>query len=273
MEKFSPLRYVQCEVCKDKKGPLGQAGFYYVVDTNGHKKVVECACHKKWIKDNIIYIQAANNNILSSEFNQRYSLDKYIGTNSTTTLNNIRKYLNVYPVGINKSYVIYIHGDNNSQKTTVAQYIGLSIFRLGYTAYYTRMKEFNDNVCMASFSASEETIKKREDFIKKVEKVDCLIIDDAFDKDKAGVYTTGSQSPYIEGFLRDRIEGQQKGVIFVSRVKLDKIEANGYSESLQSFVNKCISKYKSYLPLLDVINENKLSVGFNVNSMFEVDNG
>lgn len=233
MYKFTPIRYVQCDKCKNKEGPKGQPGFYFV--TNGNSKgVVECECHKEWVKKNSIYIHAYKNNIWVDPDSLDYSLDKYVGKN-IGTIKTIRKYLERYDLESTRKMCLYLQGEGYTQKTTVAQHIGLSIFRLGYSAFYFQMKALND-LFKSPFSLNVEEANENKFILDRIEQSDCLIIDDAFDKNIAPVYSTGSQSPYIESFLRERIDNKKKGVIFVSRVLPKDIKKNGYSDSLQSFV-------------------------------------
>lgn len=260
---FTPIRYVQCEVCRDRSGPQDQPGFYFVEsDTKGATAVVECDCHKKWVHTNKILVEAYKNNIWVDADSLRYNLQSYRGTSSSVTLTKIQRYIDKFNQPDVQSLVLYIQGRAATQKTHIAHYIGLSLFRRGFKAFYTQMKLFNSFLCNP-YTSDENEILDRHSYLSRIENSDCLIIDDAFDKNIAPVYSSGTQSPYIESYLRDRIEGNHKSVIFVSRVVPTDIKKNGYSESLQSFVSMNTSQKHTYMELQDVYNN------FDIPSIFK----
>jgi hypothetical protein len=232
---------------------MEQPGFYYV-DNGAYVAVQECDCHKEWIKQSKLLIQANKNNIWIDENSLKYNLvSSYIGTKSYKEIIKILNFLQEYDTDILLHNIcMYIYGIDQTQKTTVAQAVGLHFFRKGYSALYTPMKEFSSMVCKP-FPRDEEA-EKISEYMKRAQAT-LLIIDDAFDKNASPVYDSGTQSPYIEAFLRERIDNKGKGVLFVSRVKPEEIKKNGYSDSLQSFVVNHTSKKKTTLKFEDVIDD------------------
>jgi len=251
--EFNPVRFSQCPKCKGKEGPKGQPGFYYV-QSGSNLAVVECSCHKNWVTKTRVYIEATKNNIWTDARSLSYDFDDYKGSNSLKSIKKIQNYLDSYCDADTRGYTLYLHGGGGTQKTHIAQYIGLSIFRMGFKAYYTQMKILNTMLCNP-YTVDENEIANRNEFIRRISSSDCLIIDDAFDKNIAPVYSTGTQSPYIESFLRDRIQGTKQGVIFVSRVSPSDIKKNGYSESLQSFIEMNTTAMHTVIEFNDTYND------------------
>lgn len=260
MNEFIPVRYIQCSKCKDKPSPPNQPGFYYItkqVEGREVTGVCECECHREWISLNKIYLEAYHNNIWIDHASLRYNTKDYHGSLSQSTLTKINKYIDNYHSNDIRKTSLYIYGKPGTQKTHIAQYIGLSLFRKGYKAYYTQMKIFS-NFVTNPFSSDEKFLADRQEFMTRVNLADTLIIDDAFDKNISPVYSTGTQSPYIEGFLHERVEKENKNIIYVTRVAPSEIRKNGYSESLEYFITKTTVQQGTALELLDVFHDFKI---------------
>ncbi len=259
--EVATLRYVQCSKCKEKLGPQQQPGFFYVED-EGKRKVAECECHKKWVENSRVLINADKNKIWVSQSSQNYNLDSYKGSNSKKEVAKIKRYITEYPYKNElHELCLYFHGVERTQKTTVAQYIGLSLFKSGYKACYTTQQLFNSIVCKPFTTEDEREDIKRT--LARYDDSDLLIIDGAFDKTQSRVYDSDSQSPYIEGYLRNRIVNNKKGVLFISKVPPSEIKVNGYSASLQKFILNSTTRVNTALEFKDVIDD------FEINDIFK----
>jgi len=250
--EFTPPPFVPCEKCKSKPGPMEQPGFYYV-DNGAYVGVKECECHKQWIKYNKILIRASGNNLWVTTTMLNYDIaSSYKGEKSLKEIAKIMNFLLNYSndTTLHKT-CLYFYGIDQTQKTTVAQFVGLKLFLMGFNAFYSPMKEFSSMVCKPF--PKEEELQGMQTYMKKVENADLLIIDDAFDRNAAPVYDSGTQSPYIEAFFRDRVDNKGKGVLFVSRVKPEEIRKNGYSDSLQAFVVNHTAKRRTALKFEDTV--------------------
>ena len=84
-----------------------------------------------------------------------------------------------------------------------------------------------------------------------LEKTDLLILDEAFDREKVTVYKSGYQIPFLDTFLRKWSNTTDKSIIFISNVEPSKIEANGYSRSIQDFVERNIKLHGALLTFED----------------------
>lgn len=227
---FKKLPYAQCDLCKNKKGP--NPGFYYVdidVDGRQYKGVMECECHIKWTKDNRILIGAAKNNIWNNPSFWNYELaTSYKGQSKDLVFNKLQPF--VESTAPERSF--YFYGTWATQKTTVAQWVGMSFLKRGKTAHYESMQGLITNLVPATFEDSA----RAKVYSDKCLNVDVLIIDNAFEKGKCSIQAW--QQPYMESFFRDRMEIKKKSIILVSSTNPNDIEKNGFSASLQDFVKR-----------------------------------
>ena len=150
---FKKLPYAQCDLCKNKKGP--NPGFYYVdidVDGRQYKGVMECECHIKWTKDNRILIGAAKNNLWNDPPFWAYDLAKnYKGVGRDFLYRQIWPFIEYAP---NTERSFYFLGKSATQKTTVAQWVGLCFLKKGLTAHYESMQGLITNLVPATFEDS-----------------------------------------------------------------------------------------------------------------------
>lgn len=228
---FKKLPYKQCDLCKDKKGP--NPGFYYVdIDVGGrqYKGVMECECHIKWTTDNRILIGAAKNNLWNDPGFWNYDpATSYTGTVSKDIIiNKLQPFIDY--VAPERSF--YFYGRSATQKTTIAQWVGISFLKREKSAYYESLQGLITNLVPATFEDSA----RAKIYSDKCLYVDVLIIDNAFEKGKCSIQAW--QQPYMESFFRDRMEIKKKSVILISSTSPNEIEKNGFSSSLQDFVKR-----------------------------------
>jgi hypothetical protein len=226
--------YTPCGICKDKKGPMGLPGFFYVDDAVEKTHFVEeCSCHKKWVELNRILIAAKKSKILKYPWYTTYDpLKDYKGTTSLTEVKNLISYVDNYHLPEVQEYCLYLFGNASTQKTTLAHWVGLSLLKQGYSVYYNTMHNLINEIIPPTFDQMEDCKKRAESLYI----VDCLIIDNCFNKQKFTLLE--HQSPYIETFLRERIDTKKKGVIFVGDIPIDQIKNNKLSSYFQEFIEQ-----------------------------------
>ena len=61
-------------------------------------------------------------------------------------------------------------------------------------------------------------------------------------RNREDLFKSGYQIPFIDEFLRTRVDIDNKGIIFISNVRSCDIEKEGYSKSLQDFVERHTSR-------------------------------
>jgi len=129
--------------------------------------------------------------------------------------------------------VVYMHGPNGTQKTSIAMWGGMQLLQKGYKVQYILMYKL--------ISLLTSSFDKREEFAIEVDKLkasDLVIIDEAFTKDKVLLYKSGYQLPFLDSFLRERIDIYKKGTLFLSNKDSSEIEAEGFGKSLQDLIQR-----------------------------------
>lgn len=80
---------------------------------------------------------------------------------------------------------------------------------------------------------------------------DCLIIDRAFCKDQVTIYKSGYQLPFLDNFLRKRIDVLQKSTIVISNEHYDNIAKNGFNEDIEDLIRRKVQPYQSVFHFID----------------------
>lgn len=267
MEKF-----IQCRKCLNKNlslksgKPIAPPGFIVEqVQPKGSIQpgdvVRECECHKIWRKKHELLI-AGERASLSPQWID-YDLEKdYVGTESIDNVNRILNYVKraTNPDEPNdvksrlSSTVLYLYGTNGTQKTTIANWIGYEFLKAKKSVRYILM---NDLIKMLQKAERDEEIQGK---LEKLEDVDLLLIDEAFDKEKVTLYKSNFQVPFIDSFLRNRMQTKHKGIIFISNVSPYDIESKGFNYSIQDLVVRNMNKEKGFMEFKDRYDDIKSSV-------------
>jgi DNA replication protein DnaC len=77
--------------------------------------------------------------------------------------------------------------------------------------------------------------------IEKLTEVDLLIIDESFMKERVTIYRSGYQLSFLDTFLRNRIQSNKRGVIFISNISMDDIDKNIFGEGLIDLVKRNVT--------------------------------
>jgi DNA replication protein DnaC len=245
LKKFEP-----CRICINKNSPKDLPGFYYIGE-GLNRQIKECTCHKKWIRDTLVKVKVREAKLESdpedSELMTYDPLKHYVGTESLVSV----KKLTFIKDNFKNLFIhtpIYIVGEYRTQKTHLAKWLGISLIKKGYSAYYINMQ---DIVKALDLRFSEEKTAQNEEFIEKLLSVDFLIIDESFYKIKVRMYVSGIQFPALDSFLRERIDQRRKSTCFVSNIAPDGIEKEGFSDSIQDYVARKIRENNTELIFKD----------------------
>jgi len=252
--------FIQCRTCAKKPGPKNMPGFFYVDLENGQQAIAECSCHKRFVKEELNRIKASKAGLWYSDYTPA---NDYVGTKSLQNVEHLEEYIRFFKSPAYSSSIIYMHGPNGSQKTTLAQWVGLSLLRKGFKVKYILMQYLVSKLANENFETDEEAIKELED----LKNVDCLIIDEALDKNKVTLYKSGYQLPFLESFIRDRVDYRKKGIVFVSNVAPSDIESQGFGKSIQDFIVRNTVPKETDLLFKDVYHQVKSS--FDVDKLFK----
>jgi hypothetical protein len=238
---FKTLPFVPCDICSKAERPKGIEGYYYT-GPEEDIQLKECDCHKKWMEQNMFLIRAGKNNIWTTEKARSYDLfNNHIGEKIS---NYVKYFIDSEDF---REASLYLYGTSRTQKTTIAQWVGLSMALKGYSVYYISMHNFITKLVPSEF----KDIDKFKVFHDKMIGMDFLIIDDAFNDKQANIQPF--QLPYIESFFRERMEISKKGIIFVSSVHPSKIKDTKFSSSLQDFIEKTLTKFDSLFTMTDAV--------------------
>jgi len=131
---------------------------------------------------------------------------------------------------------LYLYGSKGTQKTTLSWYIGRELLKQGVSVKYILMNDLIKTL-------QENTFKEDID-VDQFYDCSLLIIDRSFSKDQITLYKSGYQIPFLDNFLRKRIDQLQKSTIFVSNVPITSIADNGFTSDIQDLMYRKISIFK-----------------------------
>lgn len=245
-----------CRTCANKPGPKNKPGFFYD-EWKGAKVIVECKCHQDYVKERLFYIKANKAGIWPESLEYNPSND-YVGEKSLKNLERFEKYVHNFEEY--KENAVYLWGGNGTQKTTLAQWAGAHLLDKGYSVRFVLMQTL-----LMSLTSGFEDDEKRSLIETNYYKPDLLIVDESFGKDKVTLYGSGYQLPFLDRFLRERIDVHRKGILFISNVDSSEIEKNKFSKSIQDLVMR--KTYKTILKFED--NYLAAKTDFNVDSLFD----
>lgn len=241
-------KYIQCRKCLGKNvsiksgKPIAEPGYIVeqVLGADGKTMVdslIECDCHKSWRK-RLAIISAAKRASLNLQWLDYDPNKDYVGDKSKESKDRLVNYVNKSldkDVSDDiqtklKSAVLYLYGTNGTQKTTLANWMGFEFIKHNKTVKYILM---NDLIKLLQKADRDEDALEK---IEKLESIDYLIIDEAFDKEKITIYKSNFQIPFADTFLRNRIQTKHMGIIFISNVSPYDIEEKGFNHSIQDLV-------------------------------------
>lgn len=250
--------YIPCRKCIGKYHLDG----YYLIDNNGYQVAIECECHRQWRQEKEIHYLADKSNIWHDEKTFNYNpLVDYKGETSRENMNNLVTFVENFAEDRYRKATLYLYGPNSTQKTTLSQWIGLSLIKKGFTVKYFSMQ--NLTRLLSDLVDKEE----KKDEISELLNVDLLILDESFSKEKVTLYKSGFQLPFLESFLKERIEYNRKSTIFISNVILEEITKNGFSESIYQMVLRNVIPFNTLLEFKDNVLRNISSV--DIDALFQ----
>ena len=257
------IEYTQCRKCLNKNlspksgKPIAEPGYivYQEIGIDGKTsvdKAVECECHRSWRIKHSIELKAKRACLSPNGIDYNLATD-YIGTESKPEVDRILKYVERSTSSKETndvkqklaSAVLYLYGTNGTQKTTIANWMGYQFLRANKTVRYILM---NDLIKMLQKADRDEEVQARLD---KITDVDLLLIDEAFDKEKVTIYRSNFQIPFLDTFLRNRMQTKHKGIVFISNVSPYEIEAKGFNHSVQDLVERNVAQCNGFMEFKD----------------------
>jgi hypothetical protein len=158
-----------------------------------------------------------------------YEPDKtYIGDDGVMT--KIHTYIDKFTsIGYPSLYLWSMK--NGTQKSTVARYLGRELIKKDFLAHMLLMSDLVAALTRRGFDDEDHWL------LERIEAVDLLIIDDSFDPKKITVYKSGYQVPFLDTFLRRRLEAIRKPICFTSNISIDSI-SDTFGNSIRSLVRR-----------------------------------
>lgn len=218
--------FIPCRTCAKKPGP--RPGYFYLSLPEGTRAVTECECHRKYRLQEDLKIRARKAGIWPQAVDYNPITD-YAGTRSKDNMIRLFKFAENFEEF--KTTMVYIHGSNGTQKTTLAQWVGSRVLEQGFKVQYVLMQNL-----LSTLATGFESDEAKQAKMARLHKVDLLIIDESFSKDKVTLYESGYQLPFLDRFLRERAEINRKSILFVSNKGPEAIESQKFSRSIQDFV-------------------------------------
>lgn len=224
-------KFISCGKCQNG----------WIVDNN-NEEVLKCECLKTYQNNiHLDFIQRESNlPILPNS----YDITKYIGNDKAKNIDKLNKYINEFSNKF-KHVHLYVYGSNSTQKTTVINWVAREIIKHGFSVKYILMNELTKILTKEQY---EENI---EEIIRSYYNYDLVILDESFDKKKLTLYRSGYQLPFIDQFLRNRLEKYRKSTIFISNVSPQNIH-DDFGSSLKKLIERNCSN--SSLEFIDNVN-------------------
>lgn len=218
-----------CRGCehKDKDCCPGILGYYY---TGVKDYIKKCDRFKKWQEE-----QDLNLKYRRSHVDIDFNFDDYLGEKSKDSMKKLR-YISNHPGDFLKG-TFYIYGGNGTQKTSMSRVMGRELIKKGYTVHYILMEDLI-NLIMDAEDFDAEKANKAQKEVSKLYLIDFLIIDESFDRTKVTLFKSGYQLPFLDKFLRKRLENIRKTTFFISNETIDSIENSGYGKSIQNLIER-----------------------------------
>lgn len=235
--------FTGCRTCLSHPTPMARHPGFYL--ENGY--AVECECHKEWVKDQLVVrrVKHGGMRILNMNYNP---ITDYKGLGSTKEVSNLVHFSNNFPTTMLNTH-LYLWGPHKTQKTTLGNWLGISLVKRGYSVKMVLM-----NSLINDLQTNYEDKKKTEEAWASYLKLDCLIIDESFDPHKVILYKSGYQFPFIDSFLRERMEDKKKSTIFISNIQPNQI-GKTYTPSIESLVLRNTVDKGTALHFRDVYDE------------------
>jgi len=146
----------------------------------------------------------------------------------------LKKYINEFETKYKSIHLYFWSRANGTQKTTMASLLAKELALIGNSVEFILMSDLSKLLTKEGFEDGAN------DEISRYLNVDFLIIDDAFDSKKITVYKSGYQVPFIDTFLRKRLETKRKATCFTANVSLSDIDENVFGISLKKLMERSI---------------------------------
>lgn len=147
---------------------------------------------------------------------------------------NLKKYVNNFEEKYKSVHLYFWSENNGTQKTTTAGIVGKELLFKGFNVEFILMSKLSKVLTQESFEDGQEEV------VKNLVECDFLIIDDSFDPKKITIYKSGYQIPFLDTFLRMRLEQKRKATCFTSNFSPKEIDIEKFGLSMNKLINRQI---------------------------------
>jgi len=202
--------------------------FDYITDSDGETVVVPTKEWKEYKQrkdfEDKLKIQGIRVDSWGLDF------DDYIGEDENGNIPKLRMYVDEFEAKFRSIHLYLWSRKNGTQKSTIASIIAKHLIRKKFDARFTLMSNLLNMLEREKF---DPTLTKKLDGYRNC---DFLVIDDSFDKHKVTVYKSGYQLPFLDTFLRNRLEIQGLATCFTSNCPPEEISNAGFDTHMESLV-------------------------------------
>lgn len=264
MSEEKLLEFMPCRRCASDEKSSRPEGYLYVSLLNGQQGLQECNCHRQWREKAELLHRAKKASLWYDDISLRYlPSQNYVGKNSYCNVQKLYDFLANLDNIKYRSASLYLYGPYGTQKTTLSQWLGRSILLKGYSVRYVTMQQL-----ISELSSAFDSDEAKQRNVENLLSVDFLIIDEAFTKSKVVLYKSGYQLPFLETFLKERMDLRKKSCIFVSNTFVRDIASQGFGESIQNFIDRSITSKKTDLEFLDVYMQERSNALIDSDALF-----
>lgn len=210
---MSLIRY--CNKCKK--------GYIYNGDT-----VTKCDCLKQF-QDKINLQSALTRSGVYDD--SEFSLDNVKG--NIDSISKIRKYIDRIDTTFRTKSNLYLVGPNGTQKSYTSKCIITECIKKNLSCQFVLMNDLLSYLTDIYETGYNENIEKFYN-------CDILVIDDSFDTKKVTIFKSGYQIPYLDAFLRKRLEQLGRNTIFTSNVFIEDINEEKFSKDIKNLLQRSI---------------------------------
>ena len=221
------LKYLGCRICKGEK--------YIYTQEDGDFIAKPCECWKEFSRKKSLEIKLIQSNF--SDTDLFYDISSYEGEKSKDIVEKAKMYVEQFEERFCHNSLFFF-GGMSTQKTTVAKWIGKKLLEKGLKVRYILMNELIKAYMNANFDdpSQEENLDKQ--LVESFSFLDLLIVDECFSKDRNTIYKSRYQVPYIDSFLRNRLETKKLATIFISNESISAIDTDVYNEYIQELIRR-----------------------------------
>lgn len=166
---------------------------------------------------------------------QNLTLEDYIGED-TEKIDKLKLYLTKFDSKFNSIHLYFWSHENGTQKTTTSGIVAKELLVSGHSVNFVLMGKLMSDLSEEKFD------KSLTPEINRYRNCDFLVIDDSFDKKKATIYKSGFQIPFLDEFLRQRLEVDRKATCFSSNFSVDEIDEGTFGKSMKNLLRRSIKE-------------------------------